>query len=189
MKSIIFVLLVLKLIVFSKSVDSEPFNVQLEQISKESYNRVAALVVSFFSERCKLGLQNCVFQTQWDHLFTKNKPYNSIANHETNKVSTGSTSVNETSTYHVCKAYIVAKFCIDDYLLKSEDYAECLNETNVNKPNDFKRSIDQIKECRDEYSFYLSSSSSTTTSFIRRFQLINIANYFFLIVTILKLTC
>jgi hypothetical protein len=73
MKSIVVLLLVFELIVLSESTDSEPFQARLDQISKESYNRVAALVVSSFSERCKLGLQNCVFQTQWDHLFARKK--------------------------------------------------------------------------------------------------------------------
>jgi hypothetical protein len=187
MKSIVVLLLVFELIVLSESTDSEPFQARLDQISKESYNRVAALVVSSFSERCKLGLQNCVFQTQWDHLFAKKKTFSSDLNYETrkaNKINTEITSANETSTYHVCKAYIIAKFCIDDYLLKSEDYVECLNETNGNKPNEFKSSLDQMKECRDEYSFYLSSSSS-----ISRFHIIDLALNILLIVIILLLSC
>lgn len=172
MKIQIFVLvlkLLLLLLAVSVRVSSfDPIQIRLEQISKESYNRVAALVVSFFSERCKLGLQNCIFQTQWDHLFAKNKPY--LYNNKkasSSSVNADLTPVNETLTYHVCKAFIIGKFCIDDYLLKSDDYAECLNETNGNRPQEFKRSLDQIKECRDDYSFYLTSSSSSFSVQVR----------------------
>ena len=48
---------------------------QNDQISTDSYNKVASLVVSHFSERCKLALQNCIFQTQWDRLFNKDSQF------------------------------------------------------------------------------------------------------------------
>ena len=65
--------------------------------------------------------------------------------------------MNANLTYHSCKAFIVAKFCMDDYILKSEDYVECLNATFGNEANDFKRAIDR-SECKPYFDIYLNSS-------------------------------
>jgi hypothetical protein len=164
MKSI-FVLTIVALI-FQTNCDNiiKIDSAQNDQISTDSYNRVASLVVSHFSERCKLALQNCIFQTQWDRLFNKDSQFYS-SNTNKNKVKrTTSTSdvnmieMNANLTYHSCKAYIVAKFCIDDYILKSEDYTECLNVTFGNEANEFKRSIDRL-ECKPYFEFYLNNSN------------------------------
>lgn len=137
---------------------------QLDQISRDSYNKVAALVMSFFSEHCKLGLQNCIFQTQWDHLFSKDKLFYSgvsilsvnTNNNSNNKKRSSNYDFHTNTTYHYCKAFIVAKFCIDDYVPKLEDYAECFNASYGNKADEFKRAVD-LSECKPHFDYYLNS--------------------------------
>lgn len=141
---------------------------QLDQISRDSYNKVAALVMSYFSEHCKLGLQNCIFQTQWDHLFNKDKLFYSglnMASTNSAKLSkkrSSSYDFHTNATYHYCKAFIVAKFCIDDYLPKLDDYVECFNASYGNKVDEFKRAVDLVV-CKPHFDYYLNSSYNSIT--------------------------
>lgn len=156
--------ILLNLVLVSGSLEIVTDQNKHDQISRDSYNRVASFVVAYFSEHCKLGLQNCIFQTQWDHLFSKDRLfYSNPTTQPTSRKKRTDTNnlLNANETYHFCKAYVVAKFCMDDYLVKSEDYAECFNETFGNRPNDFKRSIERY-ECKPHFEYYLNSMSYKT---------------------------
>ncbi|RNA43870.1 hypothetical protein BpHYR1_026128 [Brachionus plicatilis] len=91
---------------------------------KESFSEVSAFVVSHFNERCNLAVHNCLFRTEWDKVFGKDRldsKYHYL------KRSNGQ---NGNETYYYCQAFVIGRFCIDDYLAKSTDNFECLNGTN-----------------------------------------------------------
>ncbi len=138
-----------------------------ELVSRESFNEVSAYAMTFFTHRCNLALQNCLFQTQWEQIF-KNKNIKTLSSHKNNenrltRHSISSKQIQKTfnsnfSSYHYCKAFLVAKFCVDDYLKKSEYHAECVNgSTAGNVANEFKRSIYR-KECKLFYSYFFDAS-------------------------------
>ncbi len=104
---------------------------------QSSYNEATRLIKSSFDFRCGLALQNCLYQTQWQHTFT-------------NKHHTDLTS------YHYCKAFLVSQFCIDNYLPRSEDNSECVQGTHGNRPAVFRHDIYR-PECKQYYSQFLAS--------------------------------
>lgn len=146
---------------------------RLEKMVKESFSEVSAFVVSHFNERCNLAVHNCLFRTEWDKVFGKDRldsKYHYL------KRSNGQ---NGNETYYYCQAFVIGRFCIDDYLAKSTDNFECLNGTNGNTPEKFKKSIYRQK-CKNLYDHFFHSrliNSSTNLSFNKYFFLfVNIVN-------------
>jgi hypothetical protein len=132
---------------------------KLNALIRESYNQVSAHIVSYFNDKCNLALQNCLFQTQWDKVFGKEKLKLSTTDDAKSKRSSSDLINNHSHTsFYYCQAFLVAKFCIDDYLKKSTDNVQCVNGTNGNLPNEFKRSIYR-KECKTYYAYFFDSSS------------------------------
>ena len=131
---------------------------KLNALISESYNQVSAHVVSYFNDKCNLALQNCLFQTQWDKVFGKEKLKLSLDDAKTKRSASDSIKNNSHNSFYYCQAFLVAKFCIDDYLRKSTDNAQCVNGTNGNSPNEFKRSIYR-RECKSYYAYFFDSSN------------------------------
>ncbi len=131
----------------SSIVDNENY------LIKKSYDEITALVDKHFNPKCNLLLQNCIFQNQWERLFGHDKVFFD----EKNKKR----SIKTKTSFYYCQAFIVARFCIDDYLTKTyNDNYECLNGTNGNLPAQFKHTIHR-NECKKYYShFFISNSFS-----------------------------
>ena len=121
----------------------------LETLTKQSYNEVSAHAMSHFTYRCNLAIQNCLFQTQWEHVFSKVTKRSHALNESLNSNS---------PSYHYCKAFMVGKFCVDDYLKAAHDHAECVNGSAPgNSPAAFKHSIYR-NECKRYYAHFFQSS-------------------------------
>ena len=132
---------------------------KLNALISESYNQVSAHVVSYFNDKCNLALQNCLFQTQWDKVFGKEKLKLSVQDERSKRSSTNLINNNSHASFYYCQAFLVAKFCIDDYLKKSMDNVQCVYGTDGNSPNEFRRSIYR-KECQTYYAYFFDSSNS-----------------------------
>jgi hypothetical protein len=171
----------------------------VNKIIRDSYNEVSAYITSHFNEKCNLALHNCLFQTQWDRLFGKEKLNSKseqpiqkrrrrrrgrekLKNHITeeyfihsfnnsysqfnqkSKISLRSVNVNNDS-YYYCQAFVVAKFCLDDYLKKSIDNLICVNGSDGNMPKEFKRSIYR-HQCRNYYEFFFDSYNNSNSNYL-----------------------
>lgn len=163
----------------------------LNNLIRESYNEVSAHVISYFNERCNLALQNCLFQTQWDRVFGKDKigRVHTLKNKRHNRnnssslvirniMSRSTNNINSNTSYYYCQAFLIAKFCIDDYLKKSNDNIQCVNGTDGNSPNEFKRSIYK-NQCKLYYSYFFDSFNSSS-SLISRYEFFKY--YFFILI-------
>jgi hypothetical protein len=158
---------------------------RIERTIRESYYEISAYVVSYFNEKCKLALQNCLFQTQWEKVFGKERitdaaNYNGIkkrvavthSNHSVHKSRQHQTrrarSAHEdhdffsNSSYLFCQPYLVGKFCIDDYMRKLGNYDQCVNGTNGNSPHLFKKSIYK-DNCKFYYAYFFESAAVTSS--------------------------
>jgi hypothetical protein len=158
---------------------------RIERTIRESYYEISAYIVSYFNEKCKLALQNCLFQTQWEKVFGKERitdlsnKYNSVKKrvvssapipHSNNHNRSAShhqkhaRSTNEdffsNSSYLFCQPYLVGKFCIDDYLRKTGEYGQCVNGTQGNSPHLFKKSIYK-DNCKFYYTYFFDSLASS----------------------------
>ena len=145
------------IIFFSCSVLSSrvPRNDQDNFLIKTSYDEVTALVDKYFNSKCNLLLQNCIFQNQWERLFGHDKLF----------VNEDNKKRNAKSNFYYCQAFIVARFCIDDYLRKSyNDNYECLNGTNGNMPSHFKHMIHR-NECKKYYTHFFLNNSFSSRNF------------------------
>ncbi len=157
---------------------------KIERMIRESYYEVSAYVVSYFNEKCKLALQNCLFQTQWEKVFGKERlstdhhhnQHNHKHHHDTGSkskrfllqkspaatitttVAIVSNSLHNNNSYYYCQPYLIGKFCIDDYLIKSNDYAQCFNLTGGNSPAQFRKAIYR-ERCKFYYSHFFESHS------------------------------
>ena len=151
---------------------------KLNSLIRESYNEVSAHILSHFNYKCNLALQNCLFLTQWEKVFGKDKiavkPKNEIVSSVKRKKRHLTTNINRfrparstidasylnfsNASFYYCHAFLVGRFCIDDYLKKSADDIQCTNGTHGNSPIDFKRSIYRT-ECKDYYAYFFESSS------------------------------
>jgi hypothetical protein len=187
---------------------------QVDLLIRESYNEVSAHVISYFNDRCNLAVQNCLFQTQWERVFGKDKlntnqenirrkkrftghdilvqydekksletnsyslqlnsmPASEISHKKNKKFSLVRRSISLSNFYYLndsfyyCQAFLVARFCIDDYLKKSIDHIECLNNSDGNSPNDFKRSIYR-NECKNFYTHFFGSLVNSSDAFARK---------------------
>ncbi len=107
------------------------------KLAQSSYNEATRLIKSNFDYRCSLALQNCLYQTQWQHVFS-------------NKLQT------DLISYHYCKAFLISQFCIDDYLPRSEDNLECIQGIHGNRPYIFRNDIYR-PECKKFYTQFLAS--------------------------------
>jgi hypothetical protein len=167
----------------------------VNKIIRDSYNEVSAYITSHFNERCNLALHNCLFQTQWDRLFGKEKlnskpepltqkrrrqgrdkltnkhakgyfthSFNNSYPHfnKNSKLTVRSVNINNDS-YYYCQAFVVAKFCLDDYLKKSIDNVKCVNGSDGNMPKEFKRSIYR-HQCRNYYEFFFDSYNHSNSN-------------------------
>ena len=164
---------------------------KIEQLVQESYYEISAYVVTYFNEKCKLALQNCLFQTQWEKVFgkerldngkTKRDTNTSIVHHRARRIRRGELKMAQilnNDSYLFCQPYLVGRFCIDDYLNKlSNDYFQCFNGTNGNSPVLFKKSIYQDK-CKSYYAYFFESHCSSINSvglFCRRLFYFGVVN-------------
>lgn len=148
----------------------------LEKMVKESFSEVSAFVVVHFNERCKLAVQNCLFRIEWNNVFGKDRSHSNFHHFKRSSAR----DANETFFY--CQAFVIGRFCVDDYLAKSSDNLECLNATNGNTPEKFKTSIyrDKCKNFYDQY-FHSRLINCSTCLFL------NINKYCFLFVNIVYL--
>lgn len=146
---------------------------KFNMLTRSSYNEVSTNIKANFEHRCNLALQNCLYQTQWEHLFNRK--------HTTNKaeVMTKSEFDSSVSSYHYCKAFLVAQFCINDYLPKSIDNIECVSGTNGNSPDNFKRTIYR-NECKQYYRYFFASqlNSANLKFFTEDICLLNVILFF-----------
>ena len=142
-----------------------PRNDQENFLIKKSYDEVTALIDKHFNSKCNLLLQNCIFQNQWERLFGHDKVFlkeqedvlTSSSNNNNNRRR--SSNKNSKTSFYYCQAFIVARFCIDDYLKKSyNDNFECINGTNGNLPNQFKHTIHR-NECKKYYAHFFMNNS------------------------------
>ena len=93
---------------------------QLDLLTRESYNEVSAFIFSSFNERCNLAMQNCLFQTQWEHIFSKERLYQkeivfwkkkrdidrSYSLDGSFKKRSTSLNSNFNASFHYCKAFL-----------------------------------------------------------------------------------
>ena len=127
----------------------------LETLTKQSYNEVSAHAMSHFTYRCNLAVQNCLFQTQWEHVFNKE---GAVTKRSSTAIINNESLNSNLPSYHYCKAFMVGKFCVDDYLKASNDHAECVNGSAPgNSPAAFKHSIYR-NECKRYYTHFFESS-------------------------------
>ncbi|CAF0716803.1 unnamed protein product [Brachionus calyciflorus] len=127
---------------------------KFDQIVKHSFAEVSAFVVSNFNERCKLTLHNCLFRTEWDKVFGKDRlTSKDLAKHYKKRSSRSDNQHLSNYTYYYCQPFLIGKFCIDDYLIKSTDNIECINGTDGNSPSQFKKLIYRDK-CKYFYKFF-----------------------------------
>ena len=165
-------------------------NDQENYLIKKSYDEVTALIDKHFNPKCNLLLQNCIFQNQWERLFGHDKIF--LKENEDAMVSIS----NSRNNFYYCQAFIVARFCIDDYLKKSyNENFECINGTNNNLPHQFKHTIHR-NECKKYYqhffmnnSFsnrgYYSSSASKINSIFSSNKYIKFVSFFKIILLII----
>ena len=145
-------------------------------LTRASYNEVSTSINNLFNHRCKLALHNCLFQTQWEHVFADKapgKPFRNLNQQNGNAQPDSSSGRIQASTlqmtfrlnsnissYHYCKAFLVSQFCIDDYLKQAPDHAECTVDGDGNAPSEFKRSMYR-DECRQYYRHFFQSQVSS----------------------------
>ena len=143
---------------------------------RDSYNEVTTHTITYFNYRCKLTMQNCLFQTQWDRVFGKDKlplvrTKREATKKKHNNVRRSSENSNDNNnnnySFFYCQPFLVAKYCIDEYLVRSSvDNGACVNGSEGNLPNEFKRAIDK-SECQSYIAYFFDSLSSGTASFSR----------------------
>ena len=120
---------------------------------------MTALIDKHFNSKCNLLLQNCIFQNQWERLFGHDKIF--LKENEDALISTSNTK----NSFYYCQAFIVARFCIDDYLKKSyNENFECINGTNGNLPHQFKHTIHR-NECKKYYQHFFMNNSFSNRGF------------------------
>ena len=139
---------------------------RMDLLIKESYTEVSAHASSYFNEKCNLAIQNCLFQTQWERVFGRDKIKEKNKKRSLRSISTKNTNI----TYYYCQAFLVAKFCIDEYLKKSIDNVNCLNGTDGNSPKEFKRFIYK-NDCKPYYSYFFEHlNKATKTKFFKNYS-------------------
>jgi hypothetical protein len=132
---------------------------RMDLLIKESYTEVSAHASSYFNEKCNLAIQNCLFQTQWERVFGRDKIKEKTKKRSFRSIS----SINTNITYYYCQAFLVAKFCIDEYLKKSIDNMNCLNGTDGNSPKEFKRFIYK-NDCKPFYTYFFEHLNKATNT-------------------------
>jgi hypothetical protein len=137
---------------------------RMDLLIKESYTEVSAHASSYFNEKCNLAIQNCLFQTQWERVFGRDKIKEKTLKRSFRSVSSTTTNI----TYYYCQAFLVAKFCIDEYLKKSIDNINCLNGTDGNSPKEFRRFIYK-NDCKPFYThFFEHLNEATNIRFLKK---------------------
>lgn len=176
----------------TRAVVEEQLNEErVQRLIRDSYYEISAHVVSCFNEKCKLAVQNCLFQTQWERVFGKDKTTSTTSrtrrhHHPRSSATHGhSTSLSTTNssffnaTYLVCQPFLVGRFCIDDYLKKSTEYGQCVNGTNGNEPERFRKSIYRDK-CLPYYLYFFNHAASSTLLLRSSYQLFIISSSLFI---------
>lgn len=142
-------------------------NRQVDFIIRESYSEVAAFIVSHFNEKCKLALHNCLFRTEWEKVFGKERLIAHVSKHRVKKAKRKKRNAlwdyTGNNTFYYCQAFLIGKFCIDDYLIKSMDNFQCINGTDGNSPSLFKKSIYR-EQCKYFYNYFFDNNGSHQSS-------------------------
>lgn len=137
---------------------------RLEKLVKESFSEVSAFIVLHFNERCSLAVHNCLFRTEWDKVFGKDRFDSKYHYLKRSNIQ------DRNETYSYCQAFVIGRFCIDDYLAKSGDNFECLNGTNGNTPEKFKTSIYR-DNCKILYDHFFHSRLTNGSSKFKFFYI------------------
>lgn len=139
---------------------------ELQHIIRESYAEVAAFIVSNFNEKCKLTLHNCLFRTEWEKIFGKERLSTTTPTVGRKKRHRTDRSNTSAGSYYYCQPFLIGRFCIDDYLTRSfVDNVACLNGSDGNSPHQFRKSIYRDK-CKLYYDHFFDSANSAPVSFV-----------------------
>lgn len=146
---------------------------------QESYAEVSAYATLHFNDRCKLALQNCLFRTEWEKVFSSRQ-----LDEEDDEVEEKKTKLKKTReiseappidlTYFYCKPFMIALFCVDDYMRRPssghDDWESSVNLkclSNSTDPNSavslFKKSIHREK-CKFYYGYFFDAYNRASTS-------------------------